>query len=127
MTVLGNIVAVASIVTVVSLIQGMNAMVSKAIVSDVGTDSFTIQRLPLVRTDEDAELNRSIPRITLQDAAAVRRFSPSIGTVMVQAEQPGTVRYREQIVERVQIQGVTAEYLSFGTFNAERGRMMSAI
>ena len=46
MTVLGNIVAVTSIVTVVSLIQGMNAMVSNAIVTDVGADAFTIQRLP---------------------------------------------------------------------------------
>jgi putative ABC transport system permease protein len=46
MTVLGNIVAVTSIVTVVSLIQGMNAMVSRAIVTDVGADAFTIQRLP---------------------------------------------------------------------------------
>ena len=36
MTVLGNIVAVTSIVTVVSLIQGMNAMVSRVIVTDVG-------------------------------------------------------------------------------------------
>ena len=42
MTVLGNIVAVTSIVTVVSLIQGMNAMVSNAIVSQVGADAFTI-------------------------------------------------------------------------------------
>ena len=41
MTVLGNIVAVTSIVTVVSLIQGLNATVSDLIVSDIGADSFT--------------------------------------------------------------------------------------
>ena len=49
MTVLGNVVAVTSIVTVVTLIQGMNSMVSTAIVSDVGADSFTIQRLPPIQ------------------------------------------------------------------------------
>ena len=38
MTVLGNIVAVTSIVTVVTLIQGMNGMVADAIVSDIGAD-----------------------------------------------------------------------------------------
>ena len=48
MTVLGNIVAVTSIVTVVSLIQGMNAMVSNAIVTDVGADGFTIQRRGII-------------------------------------------------------------------------------
>ena len=55
MTVLGNIVAVASIVTVVSLIQGMNSMVSSAIVTDVGADGFTIQRVPVTRTEEEEE------------------------------------------------------------------------
>jgi putative ABC transport system permease protein len=127
MTVLGNIVSVASIVTVVALIQGMNAMVSNAIVSDVGADSFTINRMPIVRTDEEIEANRANPRITLEDADAVRRFSPTIRSVMAQAQQPATVSYRDQVLERVQVQGVTSEYLDFSTFEADRGRMMSGI
>src|SRR6478752_6452199 len=40
LTVLGNIVAVTSIIAVVSLIQGMNAYVTDAIVSNVGADNF---------------------------------------------------------------------------------------
>ena len=47
MTVLGNIVAVTSIIAVVSLIQGMNAFVKDAIVSQAGADSFNIQQYPL--------------------------------------------------------------------------------
>ena len=50
LTVLGNIVAVTSIIAVVSLIQGMNAYVTDTIVSGVGADNFTIQRMPVVRT-----------------------------------------------------------------------------
>ncbi len=46
LTVLGNIVAVTSIIAVVSLIQGMNAYVTKAILSDVGADTFQVQRVP---------------------------------------------------------------------------------
>jgi hypothetical protein len=42
LTVLGNIVAVTSIITVVSLIQGMNGYVTNAIVSDLGADSFNV-------------------------------------------------------------------------------------
>ena len=45
LTVLGNIVAVTSIIAVVSLIQGMNGYVTNAIVSGVGADNFTIQRI----------------------------------------------------------------------------------
>jgi putative ABC transport system permease protein len=125
MTVLGNIVAVTSIVTVVSLIQGMNAMVSNAIVTDVGADSFTISRMPIVRTDEELELNRNNPRITLEEAAAIRRFSPAIGSLMAQVQTRATVGYHDRTVERVQVQGVTPEYADFATFDAERGRVMS--
>ncbi|MBI2828165.1 MAG: ABC transporter permease [Acidobacteria bacterium] len=126
MTVLGNIVAVTSIVTVVSLIQGMNAMVSRAIVTDVGADSFTIQRRPPMRTAEDEERTRNNPRVTLAEADAIRRFSPTIGSVMAQAQRRGTITYRDDVLDGVQIQGVTSDYLDFAAFDAERGRMMSA-
>ena len=126
MTVLGNIVAVTSIVTVVSLIQGMNAMVSNAIVTDVGADAFTIQRLPPLRTAEDEERTRNNPLVTLAEADAIRRFSPNITSVMAQAQRRGRVTYREQVLANIQIQGVTPEYLDFASFDAERGRMMSA-
>ena len=44
LTMLGNIVAVTSIIAVVSLIQGLNASVSGAIQSQVGADSFSVGR-----------------------------------------------------------------------------------
>ena len=126
MTVLGNIVAVASIVTVVSLIQGMNAMVSRVIVTDVGADSFTIQRRPPVRTAEDEESTRNNPLVTLREAETIRRFSPTIASVVAQAQRRGTITYRDQVLVNTQIQGVTSDYVDFSTFDAERGRMMSS-
>ena len=126
MTVLGNIVAVTSIVTVVSLIQGMNAMVSRVIVTDVGADSFTIQRRPPVRTADDEEQTRNNPLVTLAEADAIRRFSPTIDSVMAQVQNRGTITYRDQVLVNVQIQGVTSDYVDFSTFDAERGRMMTS-
>jgi hypothetical protein len=61
LTVLGNIVAVTSIVTVVSLIQGMNSYVSNAIVSDVGADSFTSSGCRRSAPEEDEERVRANP------------------------------------------------------------------
>jgi putative ABC transport system permease protein len=127
MTVLGNIVAVSSIVTVVSLIQGMNAMVSNAIVTEASADAFTIQRLGIIRSDDERERMQRNPSVTLDEADAVRHFSPTIGSVMAQAQQRGKVTYHEQVLDSVEIQGVTSDYLNFAAFNAERGRMMSAI
>jgi putative ABC transport system permease protein len=125
MTVLGNIVAVTSIVTVVSLIQGMNAMVSEVILTDVGGDTFVINRMPIVRTEADEERNRNNPLITLDEADAIRAFSPAVASVMAQASRGATVGYGTQELDSVNVQGVTSEYVDFATFDAERGRMMS--
>ncbi len=125
MTVLGNIVAVTSIITVVSLIQGMNAYVTQAIVTDVGADAFTIDRTGIIRGDEDFDRVRNNPLITLEEAAAIRRFSPVVSAVMAQAQRRGTVSYKDATLERVMVQGVSRDYVEFSTFDAERGRLMS--
>ncbi len=125
LTLLGNIVAVSSIITVVSLIQGMNASVSNAIVSDLGADAFTVQRMGIVRNADDFDRLRNNPRVTLSEAAAIRRYGTTIAAVMAQAEQRSTVAYRTEELQTITIQGVTAEYIDFSTFDAERGRMIS--
>jgi len=127
MTVLGNIVAVTSIVTVVSLIQGMNAMVTDAIVSDIGADSFLIQRRGLVRSEEDEERTRNNPLLTLEEATAIQRYSGNIASVAGQARRSATISYGTIELENIQIQGVTSEYGNFSSFNAEQGRMMTPI
>ena len=125
LTILGNIVAVGSIIAVVSLIQGVNDEVSGLIVSELGSDSFTIERVGLVLGEDDVEAARGNPRISLDDAAAIRRFSTHLGAIMAQARRRGEVRYRDRVLENVQIRGVTRDYLEFPTFTAEQGRLFS--
>ena len=127
LTVLGNIVAVTSIIAVVSLIQGMNGYVTNAIVSDVGADNFTIQRMPVVRTQEDEDRVRNNPRITLRDAAAVRKFSENVGAVAGQGQAAARISYGGQDLDGAQIQGVTRDYIFFSTFTAEQGRLISPV
>ena len=125
MTVLGNIVAVTSIIAVVSLVQGMNAYVSDTIVSGVGADNFTIQRMPVVRTEADEERVRNNPRITLHDVAAVQRYSENVGAVAAQSQSNASLSYINQTVDGVQVRGVTRDYVHFSTFDIERGRLIS--
>jgi putative ABC transport system permease protein len=127
LTVLGNIVAVTSIIAVVSLVQGMNAYVTDAIISDVGADNFTIQRMPIVRTEADEERVRNNPRITLDDAQAVRRYSDTVGAVAAQARSGGMITYGSQEIQGAQVQGVSRDYIHFGTFDVERGRLISPV
>ena len=126
MTVLGNIVAVTSIIAVVSLIQGLNASVKQAILNQAGADSFNIQQYPITRSDEDFEKVRSNPRISMQDLRAIRRYSSdTISAVMADSSGRGRVTYRDRSIDSTQIRGVSPEYVNFTSFDAERGRLMS--
>jgi putative ABC transport system permease protein len=125
LTLLGNIVAVSSIVTVVALLTGVNAAVSDAIVSDLGADSFTVQRMGITQNEDEFERMRNNPRVTLEDAEAVKRFARTVASVMAQAQTSSPVTYRNEEIAPVQVQGVSEEYLDFATFDAERGRMIT--
>ena len=49
LTVIGNVVAVTSIIAVVSLVQGLNASVRDAFQSEFGADSFSVRRRGITR------------------------------------------------------------------------------
>ena len=125
LTLLGNIVAVSSIITVVSLIQGMNATVSDAVMSDLGADTFTIDRMGMITSEEEMDRARNNPRVTIEEAEAIERFSDNIQSVMAQATTSAPIAYGNEEIESVRIQGVSGDYADFSTFDAERGRMIS--
>jgi putative ABC transport system permease protein len=125
MTVLGNIIAVTSIIAVVSLIQGLNGAVKDAILSEVEADAFMVNRRPITLNDEDEERTRNYPRVTLDDAEAIREFSPLIKAVMAEAGGTGAASYRANLLENLSVRGVTREYLSFTTYQIALGRFIS--
>jgi putative ABC transport system permease protein len=125
MTVLGNIVAVTSIIAVVSLIQGLNASVKQAILNQAGADSFLVQQFPITRSDEEFDKVRGNPRITAADARAIKRYSELATAVMMDSSGQGRITYRDKSIDSTRIQGVTGDYINFSSFDAERGRMMS--
>jgi len=126
LTVLGNIVAVTSIIAVVSLVQGLNSSVKDAIQSGIGVDTFTVVRVGITRTDDDAQRAQSNPRVTLDDADAIRHNSPSVALVVGQASSNAQVKFREQSQDSVSIQGVTKEWIQLPTTNVEEGRVPTA-
>jgi putative ABC transport system permease protein len=126
MTVLGNIVAVTSIIAVVSLIQGLNASVKQAIQSEAGTDSFVIQRYPVTRTDEDFDRVRNNPAITVQDMRAIQRYGgENIAAVMANNQGNGRISYRDKSIDNTGVTGLTSGYINFAGYNAERGRLFT--
>jgi putative ABC transport system permease protein len=127
MMVLGNIVAVTSIIAVVSLIQGMNSYVSDAIVRDVGVGTFRLDRYGVITSQADWERANRRPRITLDDARAIRTFSPLISSVMAEVEGQTTIVFGTETAEQVNIRGVSSEYMEFAGFNVQDGRLPSRL
>lgn len=128
LTVLGNIVAVTSIIAVVSLVQGLNASVSGAITSQVGVDQFSVVRFPPTFSDEEQEKVQSNPRVTMADAEALRRAvdNGNIGLVMARANSSAEAKtYREKL-DSLSVRGVTKEWNLLPDTNIEIGRSILA-
>jgi putative ABC transport system permease protein len=122
MMVLGNIVAVMSIIAVVSLIQGMNSYVGEAIVGEVGAGTFRVDRTGVTTSEEDEERTRRNPRITLVDKRVIERASPVIQSVMAESGTQANVSYRDVTLENARVRGVSAEYQDFTNFAPAQGR-----
>jgi putative ABC transport system permease protein len=125
LTVLGNIVAVTSIIAVVSLVQGLNAAVSESITSQVGADTFMVRRTGPTSSEEQALRAASNPRVTLEDAEAIRSAGPRIAMVMASSQSSGEAKTRRETLESLQIRGVTREYSLLPTTDIEFGRAIS--
>ena len=123
LTILGNVVAVASIVTLVSLIQGITEEVTNVILTQVGADAFLIARVGIVTSEEEEERTRSNPRIRLSDLEALQRRGDRFAAVMAQGERSGEVRHRDDVLESVRIRGVSEDFGRFPQFTIERGRL----
>jgi putative ABC transport system permease protein len=126
LTVLGNIVAVTSIIAVVSLIQGLNASITDVILSELGVDSFHVQRSGINRSQEDEEQARRNPRVTMRDKDAIERYATeSVRAVMAQAGGSVQVSYRGHNIDAVSVTAVTSQYIDFGMYKTDRGRLMT--
>jgi putative ABC transport system permease protein len=122
LTVAGNIVAVTSIIAVVSLVQGLNASVSGAITSQVGVDQFSIVRFPPTFSDEEQQRVQSNPRVTLDDAEAVRKIGRNIGLVMARAQGGAEAKTHNEKLDSLNIRGVSKEWNQLPDTNIAIGR-----
>src|SRR5262245_57896019 len=126
MMVLGNVVAVTSIIAVVSLIRGMDTYVATAIVGQVGAGTFRVERIGFVTNEEEEQrARRRNPIITLADMRAIDGFSGNVSAIMAEMRSGANVTFGETTLEGTQIRGVSSEYGEFSGFNAAVGRMLS--
>jgi putative ABC transport system permease protein len=125
MMVLGNIVAVTSIIAVVSLLQGMNTYVSDAIMKDVGVGTFKVDKVGVITDDEEERIAwRRNPNVTMLDARAIETFDPQlIDAVMAESHARANLTFGDETLEGTQVRGVSADYEEFSGYTADSGRL----
>jgi putative ABC transport system permease protein len=127
MMVLGNIVAVTSIIAVVSLIQGMNGYVANAIVGAVGVGTFRIEKIGIVTNGEEQKKAQRRPDIKLAEVHAIRSFGGDIDAVMAESDANSNITWHETTLENTRIRGVSSEYDRFSDYNPVIGRTPSRL
>jgi putative ABC transport system permease protein len=116
-TVLGILVSVAFLVTVIAVIQGMNAYVREKLAGAiVGTNAFQVRREPIaLGLIDDEEWRRILqrPHIGDRDYQFVLRALPDAMAVALQSGWPTPqtdVHWRNRTVGDVLVFGITAPY-----------------
>jgi hypothetical protein len=131
-TLLGIIVSVGFLVTVVAVIQGMNAYVKENITDAmIGTNSFQVRRLPLslgLSNDDQIREMQKRPLLTHEDAEYVARVLPDAQAVSLQSGWPtpvADVTHRNTTVGSVAIFGVTPAYQTVQDYRFIAGEPLS--
>jgi putative ABC transport system permease protein len=125
LTVLGNIVAVTSVIAVVSLIDGVDLFVREEI-ADEGSNTLTLRRIDelevLTNFDRFLEALHN-PEITLDDYRALREEDfAAVERVAATASAAGRIEGETRSLRDVLVEGWTADFPSFRDADLAAGR-----
>ncbi len=127
LTVLGLMMGVATLITVMTLIQGANLYVEEKI-ANLGTNVFQISRLPFAVTDFNVFLKALRNKyITLEDMRAVAEACPDCRAVGAQAQTSRSTRFQDRELQDTTVIGQTASMVDIDTRTIQEGRYFTPL
>ena len=124
LTLLGIIIGITSIISVISIIQGLDKY-WKEKVSNFGPNTFVITQFPITTNiDKFIEMLRRNPEIHSDQAEAIRRYCTSCEEIGVETHKSVRVRYERQSLEQVDMAGITPNILNIEPYSVESGRLI---
>jgi len=124
LTLLGVIFGVATVIVVVSLVEGFNHYVDEKI-ADIGTNAFAVRKYSIDDFSSVEALNAARRRnkdIRLEDAEALRASGGAIADVGATADRLGEVKYGPTTLSRIHISATTANMADIQRIEAASGR-----
>ena len=126
LTMLGLTMGVATLITVMTLVQGANVYVEQKI-ANLGTNVFRIARTPFAVTDFNIIVKAlKYKKIELDDMRAIADKCASCELVGASASAAARARYGDKEVQDVSFSGQTANMADIGTLTVELGRYFTA-
>jgi putative ABC transport system permease protein len=129
--VLGVIIGVMFLITVVSVVEGMNRYMEEDFARTIyGLNTITLSRTPEISVSGDADTWREFrrrPRVTFRDADAVRAGLTVPALVAVESFNSGRIQSEQGVeIENVWLTGASADLFRIRDLDVERGRAFTA-
>jgi putative ABC transport system permease protein len=126
LTLLGVMLAVTTLVAVMSVLNGLNLYVADK-VANLGSNAFAIDRVGIVTNLEQWNKARKRPQLRPEDMDALRDGMKLASHIAGEQETTADVRFGNGLSEDVRIIGATPEYTDIRDIDAANGRLLSAI
>src|SRR5687767_11366037 len=124
LTLLGVIFGVATVIVVVSLVEGFNAYVDEKI-ANIGTNAFSVQKYSIEDYSSLEALNSARRRnrdITLEDLVALKGMGGSVADAGGKSMAMADVKFGDQTLMNVQVKGNTPNIADIEKIETDDGR-----
>jgi putative ABC transport system permease protein len=125
LTTLGVVIGVGAVVSLISLVHGLNRSVEEQFRS-IGTNLISINKYPWVMTGSSWQY-RNRKDLTLEDAEAVRELCPSVAAVAPCVYTARSIYYRDKSTGALTVCGTTPEYQDIENYWVRRGRFITYV
>ncbi|MGA8103752.1 MAG: ABC transporter permease, partial [Candidatus Acidiferrales bacterium] len=126
LTLLGVILAVTTLISVISILDGLNQYVSDKI-ANIGANAFVIDRIGIVTNFEEWNKARKRPPLTTDDLEALRDGMTLAFNVAGEQNSTADVRAGNILDENVSILGVSANYPQIRDIDIGEGRALTDV
>jgi len=124
LTLLGVILAVTTLVAVMSVVDGLNVYVSDR-VANLGSDAFVVDRFGIITNFDEWSKARKRPPISLDDFEYLRDRMQLARRVGAAENTTADVRFGNVLDEDANVFGVTANYVEIRNFEVAAGRFLT--
>src|SRR5205085_11704489 len=109
LTLLGTIIGVASVITVLSFVEGLNHFISDKLLNQ-GANAFSVDKYGFITSQEEFEDAQGRPDVTISDADALRSGVEHASAVVAQAGGQVVAKARNKDVRSVNLKGRSPGY-----------------